>query len=107
MDFISVPTIMICIIIAMTATASAMGVIWYNDRKETAAGLWALSFLAGSASGLTVAVTGAGSQGALIIATSMNALSFALSWSAFRAFGKKKVLPSFIVGIPAFVLLFI
>lgn len=104
MDFISVPTIMICIIIAMTATASAMGVIWYNDRKETAAGLWALSFVAGSASGLTVAVTGAGSQGALIIATSMNALSFALSWSAFRAFGKKKVLPSFIVGIPAFVL---
>lgn len=105
MEFISVPTIMICIIIAMSATAAAMGVIWRNDRKETAAGLWALSFVVGSASGFIVAIMGAGSEGALIMATSINALSFALSWSAFRAFGKKKVHPSSIVGIPAALLL--
>lgn len=105
MDFISVPTIMICIIIAMGATASAMGVIWRNDRNETAAGLWALSFVVGSSSGLIVAIMGAGSEGALIMATCINAFSFALSWSAFRAFGKKKVFPSFIVGIPTTLLL--
>lgn len=104
MDFISVPTIMICIIIAMSATAAAMGVIWRNDRKETAAGLWALSFVAGCGSGFMVAVAGAGSEAALIVASSLNALSFALSWSAFRVFGKRKAFPSFIIGIPAAVL---
>ena len=105
MDFISVPTIMICIIIAMMSIALAMTVIWRNDRKETAAGLWAMSFVVGAASGLTVAVMGAGSEAALIVATCINALSFALSWSAFRAFGKLDVLPSFIIGIPAALLL--
>jgi diguanylate cyclase (GGDEF)-like protein len=101
MDFISVPTVMICTIIALTATAAAMGVIWRNDRNETAAGLWSLSFVVGAASGFTVAVMGAGSEVALIVATFINALSFALSWSAFRAFGKRKVLPSLIVCMPA------
>lgn len=104
MDFISVPTIMICIIIAMVSIAMAMCVIWRKDRKETAAGLWALSFVVGSASGLTVAVMGAGSEASLVVATCINALSFALSWSAFRAFGKRQVQPSFIIGIPTAVL---
>ncbi len=100
MDFISVPTVMICIIIAMSAIAMAMTVIWHKDRKEVAAGFWALSFSVGAASGLTVAVMGAGSQGAVLVATSLNALSFALSWSAFRAFGKQKVHPSIISALP-------
>jgi len=101
MDFISVPTIMICIIIAMTATAVAMWVIWRNDRNETAAGLWALGFVAGAGSGLSVAVAGVSSGGVLIVATSLNALSFTLSWSAFRAFGKRQVYPSVAIAIPA------
>lgn len=105
MYFISVPTIMICIIIAMASIAVAMGVIWRNDRKETAAGFWALSFLVGAASGLIVAIMGAASGGALVAATFLNGLSFALSWSAFRAFGKRKVYPASIIGIPAALLL--
>ncbi|HWU62187.1 MAG TPA: GGDEF domain-containing protein [Ensifer sp.] len=100
MDFISIPTVMICIIIAMSATAAAMGVIWRNDRNETAAGLWALSFLAGVGSGFAVALAGVSSGGILIAATSLNGLSFALSWSAFRAFGKRQIHPSVIVIIP-------
>lgn len=105
MHVISVPTIMICIIIAMVSIAMAMGVIWRNDRKETAAGLWALSFVVGAASGLIAAVMGVRSEAALIVATCLNSLSFALSWSAFRAFGKRSVLPSMIIGIPSALLL--
>lgn len=101
MDFISVPTITLCIFIVMVATALAMFVIWRNDRKEIAAGFWALSFAVGAGSGLTVALMTAVSSYGILIATTLNALSYALSWSGFRAFGKRRIYLEVIFGLPA------
>jgi diguanylate cyclase (GGDEF)-like protein len=100
MAFISVPTITLCIFIVMVAIATAMAVLWRNDRKETAAAFWALCFSVGALSGLAVTLTTTGSQAAVVIATTLNTLSYVLSWAGYRAFGKQKVYPSLITILP-------
>ncbi|MCD2173739.1 GGDEF domain-containing protein [Rhizobium sp. C4] len=104
MNLVSVPTVTLCIIIVMLTIGMAMAAIWRHDRKEIAAGFWSLSFIVGGASGLMAAVMTAASGGGIVAATFFNALSYALSWSGYRAFGKRKVYPSFIIALPTAIL---
>lgn len=105
MDSISVPTITLCIFIVMVALAVAMAIIWHHNRSETAAALWAPAFLAGACSGLTITLLPHAPEIGVIVASVLNTLSYTLSWSAYRAFGSRKVYPSAIVGLPAAMLL--
>jgi diguanylate cyclase (GGDEF)-like protein len=106
MEFISVPTVALCMFIAMVAITVAMAAVWLNDRRETAAGFWSLGFAFGALSGVTIAVMQGGSPRAIFTATLLNAVAYGFVWAGYRAFGKSKTDWKRIVALPIAVIVF-
>lgn len=89
MDLVSVPTVTLCIFIAMIAIGIGMASIWWSDRKEGAALLWSVAYFFGAFSGLVIAIMKPGSGWAITAACVLNITSFSFALSGFRVFGKR------------------
>lgn len=91
MDLISVPTVTLCLFIALVAITVAMGAVWRNDRRETSAGFWALGFGFGALTGITVTLMRPGSAEATVVALTLNAVANGFVWAGYRSFGNRSV----------------
>lgn len=100
MEVISVPTITLCICIVMLTLSMAMTIIWHHNRNETAAALWAPSFLVGACSSVTITILPHAPEIGVIVASVLTTLSYALSWAAYRAFSGRKIYLLAVIGLP-------
>lgn len=101
MNVISVPTIMICTFIAMAAISLAMTIVWFHNRRETAAGLWALAFIIGASGAMTIAVKGGASSINVIVSSALIAMAYTLFWAGYRAFNGWRTYTWLAAAVPA------
>ena len=105
MELFSVPTVTLCIFIAMAAIGVGMISIWWNDRKEEAALLWSFAYFFGAFCGLIFAFLKPGSPMAITAICALNVVSYTFSWSGYRVFGRRSPALWLSIVLPAAIVL--
>lgn len=94
MELLSVPTILICTFMAMSAASITMGIVWFYNRQEHSAGYWALGFFLGALSGISVVfrhIFPDLESGFIVLESILLITAYMLVFNGFRAFNRQKV----------------
>jgi diguanylate cyclase (GGDEF)-like protein len=109
MALLSIPTILICVLVAIFAAALSTFIVWMNNRREIAAAYWFVSFTIGACGIFLLVAAMAGRNDFYVAASSFTVItSYGLMWSGFRAFNgaSSMFLVGPLVGVAKVILMF-
>ncbi len=101
---LDIATIFFCTFVSVLVAALAMTAVWFNDRSNSAAGWWALSFYVGALAGLSTAVRSVVTdflQFQIALNNLLEVIAYGLVLAGFQAFNGQAVSWRIQIGVPA------
>jgi diguanylate cyclase (GGDEF)-like protein len=100
---LDIATIFFCTFISVLVAAVAMTAVWCHDRRQRAAGWWAISFYVGALAGLATALRSVIPdyiEVQVAICNLLEVIAYGLVWAGVRAFNDQPVSWKFLVAVP-------